>query len=129
MGEADECLIIDSLRRPCRIAVVVEKVGVVQQRPKLRNVGWLQDLRGCIYPLLADADERAEQTTWLKCGRVGNPRKRLKDQAQGSGHLALINRIFGSQVSGHEFMTPIMFRNAVLTDIPVGERRAGSCAN
>ena len=46
MGEADECLIIDSLRRPCRIAVVVEKVGVVQQRPKLRNVGWLQDLRG-----------------------------------------------------------------------------------
>jgi hypothetical protein len=108
---------------------VVEQVGVVQQRPKLRDVCLTQDLPRSVYPLLTNADERAKQSTWLKCGGVGNARKRLEDGAQGSGDLSFYSWISGLQISGHEFVAPIMLRDAVLTDIPSGECRARCRAN
>lgn len=48
LGEVDERLVIDGLRCPCRVAIVVEQIGVVQQRSKFRNVGLSQDLHRCV---------------------------------------------------------------------------------
>lgn len=39
LREVDERLVIDDLDCPREVAVVVEQVGVVQQRPKLQDVG------------------------------------------------------------------------------------------